>query len=186
MSFFRSIAGAADVMALFKRFPKSVRPLLEYHDVVLRDEDSAFSIAERELIAAYVSSLNNCKYCFNAHRRYAEAFGMDPAIFGEIEIDFGSDVLPARLRPIFAYVRKLTLDPASIEQADADSVFAAGWNDDALYEAISVCALYNFMNRIVEGAGIKTYHDANKFSPTAMRSFRYINIMKIIERPRAP
>ena len=41
-------------------------------------------------------------------------------------------------------------------QADADAVFAAGWNDQALHDAVSTCALFNFMNRLVEGHGIKT------------------------------
>lgn len=180
MSFFRSIREAADVMALFRRFPKSVKPLLEYHDVVLRSDDSSLSVGERELIAAYVSSLNGCEYCFTAHRRYAEAFGIDPSVFGDMSVSLDWEVLPERLAPIFEYVRKLTLDPTSVEQADADAVFASGWDDDALYDAISVCALYNFMNRIVEGAGIKEYRDANRLSPSAMRSFRYANIAKII------
>lgn len=180
MSFFPSIIGAADVVALFKRFPKSVKPLLEYHDIVLRDENSAFSIGERELIAAYLSSLNNCEYCFTAHRRYAEAFGIDGALFGAMEVLLDSTALPANMVSILEYARKLTLQPALLKQDDADAVFAAGWNDDALFEAVSICALYNFMNRIVEGAGIKTYSDANKLSASAMRSFRYINILKII------
>ncbi len=180
MGFFKSLKPVGDVMALFKRFPKSVRPLLEYHDIVLRDENSAFTIGERELIAAYVSSLNGCEYCYTAHRRYAEAFDIDPSIFRSKEIEFDWDVLPPRLAPVLEYVRKLTLEPGSVEQADADAVFEAGWDDDALFDAISVCALYNFMNRIVEGSGIKTYHDANRLSPSAMRSFRYTNIAKMI------
>jgi len=39
-------------------------------------------------------------------------------------------------------------------QADADAVFAAGWNEAALHSAIAVCCLFNFMNRLVEGHGI--------------------------------
>ena len=180
MSFFKTVRKAADVMAIFKRFPKSIRPLLEYHDIVLRDEGSAFSIGERELIAAYVSSLNGCNYCYTAHRRYAEAFGFDPSIFRTKSIVFDWETMPKRLAPVLEYVRKLTLDPKSMEQADADAVFAEGWDDDALFDAISICALFNFMNRILEGSGIKDYHDANRLSPAAMRSFRYANIMKII------
>lgn len=180
MSFFRSVRKAADVMAIFKRFPKSIKPILEYHDIVLREDNSAFSIGERELIAAYVSSLNGCEYCFTAHRRYAEAFGIDGSIFGDNSVNFDWTVLPEKLAPVFEYVRKLTLDPKSVNQADADAVFAEGWDDDALFDAISICALYSFMNRIVEGSGIKEYHDANRLSPSAMRSFRYVNIIKMI------
>jgi hypothetical protein len=39
-------------------------------------------------------------------------------------------------------------------QADADAVYAAGWNERALYDAVLVCCLFNFMNRVVEGLGL--------------------------------
>lgn len=184
MGFFKSVANVSDVMALFKRFPKAVKPLLEYHDIVLRDDPSAFSIGERELIAAYVSSLNGCEYCYTAHRRYAEAFGIDPTIFRTKSIVFDWEVLPQRLAPVLEYVRKLTLSPNSVAEADAAAVFEAGWDDDALFDVISICALYNFMNRVVEGSGIKIYRDANRLSPAAMRSFRYTNLLKFIGATR--
>ena len=38
--------------------------------------------------------------------------------------------------------------------ADAAAVYDAGWNDEALLYAIAVCAYFNNMNRLVEGAGI--------------------------------
>ena len=59
-----------------------------------------------------------------------------------------------KLKPILAYVGKLTQTPSRMMQADADAVYAAGWTEQALFDAISVCALFNMMNQIVEGAGI--------------------------------
>lgn len=59
------------------------------------------------------------------------------------------------LKPILRYVRKLTLTPARIIPAEADAVFAAGWDDCALHDAVSVCALFNMMNRLVDGLGVR-------------------------------
>ena len=59
-----------------------------------------------------------------------------------------------RMKPILAYVRKLTLTPSRMTPTDAAAVFAAGWDEKALHDAVSVCALFNFMNRYVEGLGI--------------------------------
>lgn len=53
-----------------------------------------------------------------------------------------------------AYVRKLTESPSSVTDLDARVVFDAGFSEDALFDAISVCALFNFMNRMVEGCGL--------------------------------
>lgn len=61
MSFLISLPENAVLLNVFKKFPKTARPLLEYQQELMR-ADSPFSIAERELIAAYVSGLNFCNY----------------------------------------------------------------------------------------------------------------------------
>jgi hypothetical protein len=48
-------------------------------------------------------------------------------------------------------VRKLMLTPSRMTQADADAVFAAGWSESALQDAIAVTARAAFMQRLVEG-----------------------------------
>jgi hypothetical protein len=50
-------------------------------------------------------------------------------------------------------VRKLTLTPGKMTQADADTVFDAGWDEKGLHDAIAVTARMCFMQRIVEGHG---------------------------------
>ena len=141
--------------ALFKRFPRGVKPLLEMHDALMR-EDSHLSVAERELIAAYVSGLNACAFCFGAHKAMAQAFGVDPALIDQL-VSNGpahSDI-DAQLVPLLEYVRTVTIKPSQVTGAMAQAVYAAGWSEDALYDAVAVAALYAFMNRILDGAGIE-------------------------------
>lgn len=154
MPVFPSIEGEPGLDKVFRRFPHTVMPLLEYHDRLLRDW-SPLTIAERELIAAYVSGLNSCTYCHGAHVVAARAFGVDPNLFEGLMADLETSGVDDKLKPILAYVGKLTRTPSMMTDADADRVYAAGWNEQALFDAISVCALFNFMNRIVEGSGIK-------------------------------
>ena len=52
MSYLRSLKPNAGLLQIFEAFPEVARPLLEYHEVLLRGE-SPFSVGERELIAAY-------------------------------------------------------------------------------------------------------------------------------------
>lgn len=63
---FPSLPENAGLAEVFQTFPDTVKPLLAYHDVLLRGE-SPLTIAQRELIAAYVSGLNACNFCFGAH-----------------------------------------------------------------------------------------------------------------------
>lgn len=140
---------------LFQAFPNTIPALCDYHDRLLRDW-SPLTVGERELIAAYVSGLNACTFCHGAHTLAAQAFGVDELVFEGLMDDLENAAVADKLKPMLAYVRKLTLTPARITAEDAKAVYDVGWNEQALFDAISVCALFNFMNRIVEGAGMRT------------------------------
>ena len=139
---------------VLKRFPKGIKPLMEYHDVVLRGP-SPFTPAERELIAAYVSGLNACGFCFGAHTTIAEALGVDAEVFTGLMND-GIDNAPVdeRIKPVLRYVEILTKSPSQIRPAHSQAMRDAGWDDEAVHDAAVVCALFNFMNRLIEGTGI--------------------------------
>jgi alkylhydroperoxidase family enzyme len=53
------------------------------------------------------------------------------------------------------YAQKLTRAPDSVTKDDAEAVLAEGWDQSALYHAVAVTALFNYMNRLVEGLGIE-------------------------------
>jgi len=139
-----------DVLA---KYPAGFTGLCDYHDAILRGP-SELSVAQRELIATYVSGLNNCSFCYGAHRTFAEVHGIDPDLFEQLVADPQSAGVEAKLLPILAYARKLTQAPAMVTEADAARVYEAGWGEEALFTAVSVTALFNLMNRLVEGTGI--------------------------------
>jgi uncharacterized peroxidase-related enzyme len=154
MKIFPSLTDEPSLGEVYRRFPNTLPPLLDYHDRLLRDP-SPLTVAQRELIAAYVSGLNACVFCHGAHIQAAEAYGVDPGLFAALMSDVDSAPVDDPMKPLLRYVRKLTLTPSRIVPSDAAAVFAAGWDEQALFDAISVCALFNFMNRIVDGSGIK-------------------------------
>ncbi|TFL17510.1 carboxymuconolactone decarboxylase family protein [Jannaschia formosa] len=181
MSHFPSIPNL-ELLGLFRKFPeRGIRPLLEYHDAVLRNE-SELEVGERELIAAYVSSLNECHYCFSAHRDHAKAWGIPEELFGDLRIDLDHPELPARMKPVLAFVRRLTVDPAGTGPADAQAVYDAGFSEEGLFDVISVTALYNFMNRILEGAGIKRHVRVMEMTDEMRRKYRYTHLWKTISK----
>jgi uncharacterized peroxidase-related enzyme len=146
-------AGLAEV---FEAYPQTVAPLLAYHDSLLRG-DSPLSVGTRELIAAYVSGVNACRFCHDAHRLYARAFGIPDAVMDQALANLDSAAIDPALKPLLAYVGKLTRDPTGLRRPDAEAVYAAGWSERALYDAVQVCALFNMMNRIIEGTGVAAY-----------------------------
>jgi hypothetical protein len=58
--------------------------------------------------------------------------------------------------PMLRFVKKLTLSPELISDADITPIFAAGWDERAFLDAVFLCAVVNCMNRCVLGIGIET------------------------------
>lgn len=154
MAYLSSLGSRATLLDVFKNFPESSKPLIEYHEVLLRGP-SPFSAAQRELLAAYVSGLNGCRYCRGIHTATAERLGMKEGVAQELLEQFDAAAVPDEMRPVLRYAQKLTERPASTTRADADAILAAGWDESAIFYTVAVTALFNCMNRLVEGLGIE-------------------------------
>jgi uncharacterized peroxidase-related enzyme len=153
MPFFKSLSPEAGVGELWAINPAIRKPMNDLGRAIMR-EDSPLSPALREGVAAFVSAINKCDYCFKGHIEVAAALGADRAAIIAAAQDVDASPLPEKYKPLFRYLRKLTLAPAAMSQADADAVFAAGWSERALHDAILVCCRFNFMNRLSLGHGL--------------------------------
>ena len=142
---------------------------------------SPFTEGERELIAAYVSGLNHCRYCHGVHSATAELLGIKRELV-DSRIDIDGAAVDPKMRPVLHYARKLTQQPSNLTQADANAIFAAGWEEPALYYTVAVTALFNFMNRLVEGMGIEL--DPSYIKPASERLARrgYLPLIDMISK----
>jgi uncharacterized peroxidase-related enzyme len=68
--------------------------------------------------------------------------------------DFRTSPLPDSEKALFTYLEKVNLNPSEVRQADVDAVKRAGWSDEAIYDAATVCALFNFYNRWIDATGV--------------------------------
>ena len=114
---------------------------------------------QREFLFAYGSGLNACHYCQGAHTAAAEALGADRQAIETALEDIDLAPLPDNFKVLLGYIRKLNETPSRLTRADADAVRAAGWSDQALHDAIMVCALNKFCNRWVDGTGVDAPDD---------------------------
>lgn len=167
-------------MDVFKLYPETSRPLLDYHEVVMRGP-SPFSVAERELIAAYVSGVNSCGYCHGVHSVTAEACGMPEGAAPAAVANLDTAPVADNMRPVLRYAGKLTRSPSSVTRADVEEVLAAGWDEDAVHSAVMVCALFNFMNRMVEGHGIKAGPDYFATSGHRLKEVGYAGLNRLLD-----
>lgn len=68
--------------------------------------------------------------------------------------DHRSAPLDPRERALFTLLEKVNRASNEIRRADLDEARAAGWSDEALYDAITVCALFNFYNVWIDATGV--------------------------------
>jgi alkylhydroperoxidase family enzyme len=73
--------------------------------------------------------------------------------------DVESSALDERHKALFRFVDKVNHDSPRITSADLEAARTAGWTDEALYFAITVCALFNFYNRWIDASGVHALSD---------------------------
>ncbi len=154
MPFVPSLPEDAGVAKLWEVFNPEAREGLSVFSRSFMRNDSKLSPAEKEMIAAYSSLLNDSQYCYAGHSRVAINLGTDPGVFDPLVENIDTAPVREQLKPLLKFIRILTLTPAKITKADADAVFAAGWDEQSFHEAIAVCARFAMMNRLTLGHGL--------------------------------
>ena len=82
--------------------------------------------------------------------------------------DFRTAPIDEREKALFAFLAKVCEDSTSIWREDVDEVVRAGFTEDAVYDAITVCALFQFYNTWIDATGV---HDkpASAYAMTGQR-----------------
>lgn len=76
-------------------------------------------------------------------------------------------------KALLRFVRKLNAAPGTIERDDVATLHEIGWDDEAVYDAIGVCALFNFYNRWIDGNGVHGTPELYKASGKRMATGGY-------------
>jgi uncharacterized peroxidase-related enzyme len=172
MSYLPSSPDLKNITGLLAKYPR--RGILLFK--LLEDNNVSFSPlgkGTRELIIAYTSDLNQSESCYKPHKSLFKELGIDESVYGQLKLDIDSAKVDEKLKPIIRFVKKLTLTPDQITQADVNSIYEVGWDESALLDMVRLCAVVNCMNRLAMGIGIdkkaahsKQTHPAIK--PTAV------------------
>jgi uncharacterized peroxidase-related enzyme len=153
MSYLPSSPDLTNIAAMLGKYPRRGILLFKLLEDI-KSNSSPLNRSMRELIITYTSGLNQCDYCYNTHKAVSEQLGIDEKVFDQLKTDIDSAQVDERLKPVLRYVKKLTLTPDRITQADAQQIFDAGWDENVFLDVIFLCAVVNCMNRFVSGIGI--------------------------------
>jgi alkylhydroperoxidase family enzyme len=96
--------------------------------------------------------------------------------------DYRTAPIGDRDKALFAFIEQMNERSSLIRREDIDRVIAAGWTEEAIYDAITVCALFKFYNAWIDATGV---HDlpagAYEMSGKRMAAEGYVR-----SGPRAP
>jgi uncharacterized peroxidase-related enzyme len=138
---------------LFAFAPETMQHLSHLTQGIMR-QPASITAGMRELIAAYTSYRNECRFCTKAHAAAASELLGDEALVWSALKDLESSPLEARDKALLRFVGKVTTNLPGVVGEDVAAVRAAGWDDEAIYFAISACALFNFYNRWITATGV--------------------------------
>ena len=108
----------------------------------------------RELIAAWTSHQNKCGFCARSHAAAASELLGSEELVAHVLDDLESSPLAERDKALLRLSAKITRDLPSVTAEDIEEVRRAGWDDEAIYFAITTCSLFNFYNRWISATNV--------------------------------
>ena len=113
---------------------------------------SAWSVGDRELMAAFVSKMNECAFCIGAHTATAARAYHDEAKVAAVLSNLETAPIEEPLRATLRMLRKLTLEN-EVNANDMRAVLAAGVSREQIEGALAVCFAFNTTDRLADAFG---------------------------------
>lgn len=166
MSYLPSNPELSSIEKLLAKYPRRgilLFKLLEYN----QGDGSPLNKELRNLIIEYISSLNvrdsgilAAELKTSKEQRHIES----------TEIKKKAK-LHWKLTPVLGFLKKLTLTPDQIDEADVAPIFAAGWSEQDFLDLVCLCSVINCINRLAVGVGVnqKKYDWAANFSKSCAK-----------------
>jgi uncharacterized peroxidase-related enzyme len=139
------------IRGLLRYRPETGRPLSELAEVLLRGPGT-LTPGERELIAAYVSALNECQYCSASHSACAAAQlpgGM--AVVEQVRSDAGSALVSPKLKTLLAIAAAVQQGGLHVTDELVARARAAEATDLEIHDTVLIAAAFCMFNRYVDG-----------------------------------
>jgi uncharacterized peroxidase-related enzyme len=155
--------GFPGISAGFTYRPETAKPMRELAHVLLHDANS-LTPGERELIATYVSSENNCHFCQASHSAAAACHLGDASVVEKLKADFLSAPVSDKLKALLAIAGKVRQDGKLVTAADVDAARKLGATDIEIHDTVLIAAAFSMFNRYVDGLGTWQPHDPDMYA----------------------
>ena len=134
---------------------------------------SGLTSGERELIASYVSNLNECAFCHESHSAAANAHLDDR---GEavscIKEDLETAPVTAKMKALLKIAGKVQKSGREVSEEDVEMARIVGATDEDIHDAVLIAAAFCMFNRYVDGLGTRVPESHEAYKPMGERLAR--------------
>jgi uncharacterized peroxidase-related enzyme len=131
--------------------PETAKPLNDLAEVLLRSENS-LSRGERELIATYVSHLNDCFFCQNAHGGLAQHYlQCDMPFIDSVKTDMVRASISPKLKSLLAIASSVQKGGKEVTSTQIETARSLGASDMEIHDTVLIAAAFCMFNRYVDG-----------------------------------
>jgi uncharacterized peroxidase-related enzyme len=133
--------------------PETSKPLNDLAEVLLRSENS-LSRGDRELIATYVSYLNDCFFCQNAHGGLAQHYlACDMFFIDSVKQDKDNASISPKLKALLTIAASVQKGGKNVTTEQVEKAKLVGATDLEIHDTVLIAAAFCMFNRYVDGLG---------------------------------
>lgn len=134
--------------------PETAKPLNDLAEILLHDDNNTLSRGEREMIGAYVSSLNDCFFCQNVHGSMAQHyFACDMQMIDAIKKDYQSALISEKLKSLLTIAGSVQKGGKNVTAEQIEAARNLGATDKEIHDTVLIAAAFCMFNRYVDGLG---------------------------------
>lgn len=138
------------ISAGFAFRPETAKPMRDLAHTLLHEANS-LTPGERELIATYVSSQNDCYFCQTSHGAAAACHLGGDDVVRRVKTDFESAPVSAKLKALLAIAGKVQRDGKLVNAEDIERAQHEGASDVEIHDTVLIAAAFCMYNRYVDG-----------------------------------
>jgi uncharacterized peroxidase-related enzyme len=143
-----------NVFLMLAHRPAEFRAFMAYHDTLM-DKAEGLSKAEREMIVVAVSSRNQCQYCVVAHGAILRIRAKNALIADQIAANWRKADISPKQKAMLEFALKVTDRANEVNDADHETLRAAGFDDEAIWDIAAIAAFFGMSNRLANVTNLR-------------------------------
>lgn len=151
------------IRSLMAFSPETATPMGKLANLMLRSNEG-LSMAEREMIATYVSCLNDCFYCQQSHGAIVTCYLNDNSeLIEQVKRDYQQADLSGKMKALLTVAGSVQKGGKNVTEDQIENAKQEGATDKDIHDTVLIAAMFCMFNRYVDGLASNTPTDLSTY-----------------------